>query len=442
MNWDSDLIAAEATPAGRGGISVVRVSGAGVHKAVGGLFDREMPAAGRHRFGRLRRAPDADDFIDEVVLICYGAPHSYTGEDMVELSLHGSPVVVAEALDALYAAGARAARPGEFTLRAFLNGKMDLTQAEAVADLIASGSREAAWQARRQLAGGIGRAVNRASDYIVQALAACELELDFVEDDVEVLRTEQKVELIYEARRTLQVMLEGYQHSRRLREGLRVVITGAPNVGKSSLFNALLGEERAIVHRTPGTTRDIIQATCNISGVAVELFDTAGIRESADEIEDEGVRRALQTAETADLKLLVAAADQSLPDDIYHSPDESVLRVVNKIDINRPEEMAGIIGVSAVTGEGVERLKEAIYQAATSGETATGSSISRERHYQAVSRADAALERADKALEAGQSSEVVAEELREALAALDELTGKRRLEGLLDEIFANFCIGK
>jgi len=435
-----DIITAEATPPGRGGISVIRISGAGARKLAAGWFDRDLPEPGRHRYGRLiRRTGDREEVIDEVVLACYGAPHSYTGEELIEISVHGSPVVVAEALDALYQSGARPAAPGEFTLRAFINGRMDLTQAEGVADLIAARSRQAADQARRQLQGGLGRAADEASGLVALLLTGCELELDFVEDDVTLTPHGEKEALVARTLTALDGMLAGYQTSRRLREGVRVAITGAPNVGKSSLFNALLGEPRAIVHRLPGTTRDAISAGTVIGGIAFELFDTAGLHETGDEVEDEGIRRALQVAETADLKLVVSAPDA--PESAAATTTGEVIKIWNKCDLggSAPE---GSLAVSALTGEGVDKLKSALCRTATGGAAPGEGTVSRERHYNCVIRARGAMQRAGEALRAGQPAEVVAEELREALAALDELTGKRRLEALLEEIFSSFCIGK
>ncbi len=438
----SDTIAAEATPRGRGGISVLRVSGTQARKVVSALFDRALPEPGQHRFGRLIRDGNGVDVLDEVVVTCFGAPHSYTGEEAVEISTHGSPVVVAEALDALYAAGTRPAGPGEFTLRAFLNERIDLTQAEAVADLVAAGSREAVGQALRQLRGGVGRAAERISNHIAGLLTQCELELDFVEDDVELASPVQKTAMLESALDGVEGMLNGYRLSRRLREGVKVAITGPPNVGKSSLFNALVGEERAIVHPVPGTTRDILRAPCVIGGITFELFDTAGLTVSGDDVESEGIRRAVEAARQAELSIFVTSVDTPPPEKWNGLKDNRNIRALNKIDLGSPAVTSDVIPISVRTGEGLDRLKSSVYDAAASSEIPGEATISRERHYLAVSRAREALLRAHEGVSNEFPAEMIAEELREALGAMDELTGKRRLEGLLDEIFADFCIGK
>ncbi|MFN3820961.1 MAG: tRNA modification GTPase, partial [bacterium] len=267
---EGDTIAAEATPPGRGGISVIRVSGPLAREVVGKLFDRELPSAGRHRWGEIRSAKDSH-LIDEAVVSAFGEGSSYTGEEVVEIALHGSPVVVEEVLEELFALGVRPAQPGEFTLRAFLNGRLDLTQAEAVADLIASHSRESAREAVKQLKGELKRVLEEVESWVEQALVWCEVELDFVEEDVAFVSPQEKWELLDRAKRRLQELTENYQLRKNLREGVKVAISGKPNVGKSSLFNALVGEDRAIVHAKPGTTRDVSQASLLIKGLLFQI---------------------------------------------------------------------------------------------------------------------------------------------------------------------------
>ncbi len=439
----SHTIAAEATPSGRGGVSVIRISGAEAGGIVGRLFDRELPGKGEHRFGRLlRRTAEAENLIDEVVISCFKAPNSYTGEDVYEISTHGSPVVTADTLSALYEQGARPAAPGEFTLRAFLNGRIDLTQAEAVADLVNASSRDAADQALKQLGGGIGRAAEKIGEKVMKLLTQCELELDFVEDDVELISRDAKIGLLNEALSETRAMLEGYHRSRRLREGVNVAITGPPNVGKSSLFNSMVGEERAIVHREPGTTRDTLQAECVIKGIGFQLFDTAGIRATASEVEDEGVRRAYEIAERAELVIAVNSVDVEPEVTVAEKINGVVIKVLNKIDMAPGEATDGFLPVSAKRGDGLDDLKDALYGAIVKDDRITASTVSRERHFNAVSKAEERLRSARRCIEEDFPAEMTAEELREAAAAMDELTGKRSLDEMLEGIFSNFCIGK
>ncbi len=433
---EGDVIAAEATPRGRGGISVVRVSGRGAYEVVQKIFDAPLPEGGRHRFGRLIGA--TGEAIDEVVVAAYAAPNSYTCEDVLEISMHGNPLIVAETLGLLYNLGVRTAEPGEFTYRAFINGRLDLTQAEAVCDLIAASTRDASRQALRQLDGGIGVAAEKVAVLIERLLVGAELELDFVEEDVELMPASQKITIVDEAIKIAEGMLDGYAKSRRLREGVKVAITGAPNVGKSSLFNALVGEARAIVHPKPGTTRDVVEARRDIGGIEFKFFDTAGIRQGAGEVEDEGIRRALETAKNADLILDVDSVDFPSEEQAF---DERILQVRNKCDLE-DKSADGRIRVSAITGEGMESLAEGLLHA-TQGDTAISeASISRERHFVLVRRALEAMVRGREALVSGLTGEMIAEEWRDALSALDELTGRRRLAGLLETIFGEFCIGK
>ena len=432
---EGGTIAAEATPRGRGGISVVRISGPQSLSIAQQLFDKPLPQPGSFKFGTLKTVEG--DLIDEGVASLFAAHHSYTGEDVVELSIHGSPAVVSLLLDEIYRLGARPAEPGEFTLRAFLNGRLDLTQAEGVGDLIAASSTQAARQAARQMTGKLTQAVERTAQIVEQLLALTELELDFVEEDVELTSADERLAQIDQAVIYCQEMLKGYRAARSIREGVKVALLGAPNVGKSSLFNALIGEERAIVHKTPGTTRDLISAKRVIEGVEFEFFDAAGIRKGEGEIEDEGVRRAVKSAEEADIILEVDSVD--VPAESQGSKRSILIR--NKADL--PHSTApGRLFVSALNGDGMMELKAALIKMAIGDEGAGEATVTRERHYQLISRAMEDLKRGRELVLNCTPTEFIAEEWRDALGLLDELTGKRRLPEILNTIFGEFCIGK
>jgi len=375
--------------------------------------------------------------LDEAVASVFVAPHSFTGEDVVELSVHGSPVVVAELLDELYQLGARPAEPGEFTLRAFLNGKLDLTQAEAIGDLISASSLRAAKLAVKQLDGGISSSAGRIAELLERLMVYSEVELDFSEEDVELIPASEKITLIDEAIGLAEAMLNGYQTARRLREGVKVAITGAPNVGKSSLFNVLVGERRAIVHSEAGTTRDVVSAKTVIGGIEFEFFDTAGIREGAGEVEDEGIRRALETAKRADIIIEVDSPEH--PSLMIVS--DNVIPIRNKCDIDASQSSTRLT-ISALRGIGVDALRTALLTQVTHDVMVGETTVSRERHFSLVVQALNAMRRGRIALSDGTTGEMVAEEWREALQSFDELTGKKRLDELLNTIFGQFCIGK
>ena len=380
--------------------------------------------------------------IDEVVVTCFCAPNSYTGEDVVEISCHGNQVVVAQVLSELYSAGARPADAGEYTLRAFINGRIDLTQAEAVADLVSAESRQAAAQAVKQLRGGIRKAADKVGNLIAELLKQCELELDFVEEDIELISHDDKIRITADIWRECERMLSGYEKSRLFREGVRVAIVGPPNVGKSSLFNALVGENKAIIHTTPGTTRDVISARSLIGGIMFEFFDTAGLREAGSEVEDEGIRRAVAAAQNAEIVISVTSVD--IPDDMDKQVPhgEHTIDVLNKIDLAIYEQTPGVLAISALHGDGIELLKERLFESVTRDTEMTEATVSRERHYRAVCDARDAIQRTSENLRDHYPPEMIAEDLREALTAIDTLTGKHRLENLLNEIFSEFCIGK
>ncbi len=438
---EGDTIAAESTPKGRGGISVIRVSGAEAFKITGVLLDRPLPRAGRHSYGKLVE-PHSNRVIDEAIVSVFDRGQSYTGEEVVELAVHGSPIVVADLLECLYRLGARPAEPGEFTLRAYLNGRLDLTQAEAVSDLIAATSRQSAEQAIRQLSGGLSQAVTEIEDLIEQLLVWCEVELDFVEEDVELVDRQTRLKTIETAIDKLEQLTTGYEAARRLREGVSVVITGAPNVGKSSLLNALLGEKRAIVHYEPGTTRDVVHGECLINGVVFELFDTAGLRRAQNVVEDEGIKRAWQKVKNADIVLAVSSVD--IPDNPLMDLNLScpIIEVLNKIDLNLNYPSSGRLAVSALTGLGIDILKERLYAVAMGEMKSDKITINRERHFYAAQRALKALKEGYQAACSDYTGEILAEYWREALFAMGEITGKCRVESLLEDIFSQFCIGK
>jgi len=440
-----DTIAAEATPPGRGGISVIRISGSDAVKIAVRIFDRKLPGAGEFMYGRFVKHSDdgaKEELFDEVVLSFFQAPESYTGEHVIEITTHGSPIVVSEVLDAIYKAGARPASPGEFTYRAYLNGKIDLTQAEAVADLIDSTSSKGAEQALKQLDGGITRSANLLTEKIANILLHSELELDFIDDDVIILMNSEKLNLIDEALKEITRMLHGYKEARLLREGVRVAITGAPNTGKSSLFNALLGSERAIVHETPGTTRDVISGKCFLSGVLFRLYDTAGIRVPDHDVEDEGIKRALEAAENADIIINVSSVDLLETDQEIMQSGDNVIRVMNKIDIGSSLQYEGSLEISALEGTGLDQLRKEMYDRVSSAEHVDESTISRERHYDAIIRANTAMIRVRQNIIDQNTSDIIAEDLREALSGIDELTGKGSLDNIINDIFSRFCVGK
>jgi tRNA modification GTPase len=432
-----ETIAAIATPAGRGGIGVVRISGPDVARLAVLLVGR-LPAPRRAefaRFGKSRGEP-----IDEGLVLYFPAPHSYTGEDVLELHGHGGPVVMQALLGACLDAGARLAEPGEFTRRAFLEGRLDLAQAEAVADLIDASSREAARSALRSLTGEFSAALEALRGQLVELRALTEAQLDFPEEDLDRAHDDDVAQRLGAVRAALEDILARSRQGSLLREGVRVVLAGRPNVGKSSLLNRLAGEERAIVTAVPGTTRDALRESIHIDGVALVLIDTAGLRASGDEIERLGMARTLKELAHADLVVAVheAGSPASLPEGIPVAI--SRLDVYNKVDLARGfRAPAGALAVSAKTGEGIGELRAALLKLA--GWSSSGESVflARERHLRALATAREHLAHAF--AERGRS-ELFAEELRLAHDALGTITGAFTSDDLLGEIFGRFCIGK
>ena len=466
----TDTIVAIATPPGRGGIGVVRLSGPDAHAIAldlvtrRGAFEPRYATLTKIRLtrDRVRLKPDATDErdplavvasgfsrtsshnIDHAVVTYFPAPASYTGDHVVEISAHGSPVVLREIVSAAIDAGARLAEPGEFTLRAFLNGRLDLMQAEAVADLIDAATPLQARAAFDQLEGTLTCAIRAIDTALFDLIARLEASVDFPEEGYRFVEPDAIVREIDTLLGTTSKLLEDGRRGRLLRDGLQVAIVGRPNVGKSSLFNALVGAPRAIVTDVPGTTRDLVTETIDLDGLRVTFVDTAGLRETADAIEAEGVARSRQSTSVADLVLQVVVEDE--PQDV----GSAQLVVRNKADLfpSAGDGFANAIRVSAKSGEGLDQLRRTIAEALTDASDAPERdrpAITNVRHIALVQRAHDALGRARAAARADGGAlpeEFVLADLQDARAALEEVTGRRTTDEVLAHIFERFCIGK
>jgi tRNA modification GTPase len=443
-----DTIAAVATPPGAGGVGVIRVSGAQSASMARRLLGRDPEP--RHAY-YCAFADAAGAPIDRGLLLYFKAPHSYTGEDVLELQTHGSPVVLRQQLARLIELGARHARPGEYSERAFLNGKLDLAQAEAVADLIASGSEAAARAALRSLDGEFSQRVRALAAAVVRLRVWIEAAIDFPEEEIDFLSAPELRTDLTAVRTDLAALLDAARRGVRLADGLHVVIVGRPNAGKSSLLNALAASERAIVTEIPGTTRDLVRETVDLDGIALTLVDTAGLREAADVVELEGIRRARAELARADVVLLVGDTDDAQTDlDLLGEVPATAVRVIvhNKIDLARTpprrERRAedAHLWLSAKTGAGLDLLQSELKNLAGGGDTAQGACTARARHVAALEQARFHLAAAESALVERNAGELAAEELREVQRQLGEITGEFTSEDLLGAIFSSFCIGK
>lgn len=441
-----DPIVAVATAPGMGGVGIVRLSGAGVRDIAARLFSGEL----RHsqlRYGQL--LGEAGETLDQGLAVLFEAPRSFTGEDVVEFHGHGGPVVLSAIVAACQALGARLARPGEFSERAFLNGKMDLTQAEAIADLIASSSTLAARGALRSLQGAFSKRVDEIAEQVLWLRTYVEATLDFPdEEDVDHMASAKANERLVESLGCIDQLLLGTAQSVLLTEGVQVALLGAPNVGKSSLLNRLAQQERAIVSDIPGTTRDLLEADLVLDGLPITLIDTAGLRNSDDPVEREGVRRALRRAGQVDLVICVSTPGQPFNDrSVEIEAGAARLDVVNKIDLKPTlepgwvSEPVPLVRVSATEGQGMDALVAAIKQAVGFSTDAAPFSA-RRRHLESLGAAKAALQNALAALAANDGGVLLAEELREAHEHLGAIVGRITADDLLGEIFGSFCIGK
>jgi tRNA modification GTPase len=445
-----DTIAAVATPPGRGGIGVLRVSGPATTKLAHGVLNR-VPQPRLATYAMFRDARGAP--IDRGLALYFPAPHSYTGEDVLELHGHGGPIVLDTLLARLLELGARLARPGEFTERAFLNGKLDLAQAEAVADLIDAGSNEAARAALRSLDGEFSRRVQARVEELIRLRMYVEAAIDFPEEEIDFLADERIVRELQVIEAGLAELSQGAHQGSLLHDGMTVVLAGPPNVGKSSLLNALAQQDSAIVSPIPGTTRDVLKERIHIDGMPLHVIDTAGLRESGDEIETEGMRRARAQMERADRILLVT--DDAAPDSAALRAAEHQLpaqiartRVHNKIDLSgRPpgltETKAGPeLALSVKTGAGLDALRAHLKACMGYQSAGAGTFSARRRHLDAIERTRRHVEQGRAALTQSRAGELLAEELRQAQHALSEITGEFSSDDLLGRIFTSFCIGK
>ena len=449
----SDTIAAIATPPGRGGLGVIRLSGPDAPRIAMQLVGRDRPLKPRHAtFAKVIGGAWHQSTRDQVVLTYFVAPASYTGEDVVEISAHGSPVVLNSILRATLNAGARLAEPGEFTLRAFLNQKLDLVQAEAVADLIDAVTPLQARAAFDQLEGTLTTTITAIEKDLFDIVAKLEASLDFPDEGYHYVAPKEASQGISAVIGRIDALVTQAQRGRLVREGAAVAIVGAPNVGKSSLFNVLLNANRAIVTAIPGTTRDLLTEQADIGGLSLSLIDTAGMRETADAVEQEGVARAKAAATVADLTIVLLDRSRPLGTDDYEllGVTASRPRVVawNKIDLPpslplAPLDPVEAVAISAMTGAGIDRLIAAIGKALNTGEVLRDRpQITNVRHAVLLERARESLTRAAAALESEVSEEFPLLDLQEAGAALQEITGRRTTEDLLRHIFERFCIGK
>lgn len=445
-----DTIAAIATPAGRGAVGILRLSGPQAFR-IASLICGELPPERRAALREFRDETQAA--LDRGLVLVFAAPRSYTGEDVVELQAHGGPVVLDLLLRAACAHGARPARPGEFSERAFLNDRLDLAQAEAVADLIDAGSRAAVLAARRSLEGEFSRRVDVLAAALLELRVFVEGALDFSDEDVDWLADEGLLQRLRDLLADLDALGRTAAQGRRLREGLICVIAGPPNVGKSSLLNCLAGTETAIVTAIPGTTRDVLREHILIDGMPVSVIDTAGLRETKDPVEAIGIRRAWEMLEQAEVALyLVDDREGVNPDDearLKKLPAHTRLLLIrNKCDLSGHEPAVGenrgrtVLRLSALTGAGIEMLRDQLRMAAGLQDGSEGLFTARRRHLTALTGARAHAAVAIAQLETGAAAELAAEELRLAHQALGEITGAVTSEDLLGAIFSRFCIGK
>ncbi len=448
---NDDIIAAVATPSGVGAISVIRVSGSGSIEAIDRVFQgkKKLVEAPTHTVHYGQIICKENTVIDDVLVSVFRQPKSYTGEDSVEISTHGNPLITKKILEVLVNASIRMAEPGEFTKRAFLNNKIDLAQAEAVADVITSRTDASLRGARSQLDGMLSKKVNEFKSALINISSFVELELDFAEEDIELIGLgELKNKIVY-VLNEIDLLLSTYAFGRIIRDGVNVALVGQPNVGKSSLLNYILKESRAIVSSIPGTTRDVIREEVSFDGILFRLYDTAGIRLTTNEVEVEGVARSREAVKNADIVLLINDVEQGKSEELLReiydlTSRDKVISVMNKIDLSNGVDYPSDVRVSALTGEGIEDLFEALKTSALgkSNYSEKSAIVSNIRHYNCLVKSKDYLLNALESVNNKMSGEFIAVDLRNAESAMVEIIGDVSSEDILNNIFMNYCIGK
>lgn len=446
-----DTITAIATPQGVGAISVVRVSGPDSFRVIDKIFKgkKKIAESQSHTIHYGKIFSSGGEVLDDVLVSVFRKPNSYTGEDSVEISTHGSPLIAQKIIELLLNNDVRLAEPGEFTKRAFLNNKIDLAQAEAVADIINSRTEASLRGARNQLDGLLSKKINFLREELINISSLVELELDFAEEDIEFVSFEEISNKIKSIIMEIDNLLDSYSFGKVMRDGVNVAIVGKPNVGKSSLMNYILKESRAIVSHIPGTTRDIIREEASIDGILFKFFDTAGIRSTSDEIEREGVKRSREAVQNSDVVIFVNDITSGFDADIYNEilrlvPEEKIIKVFNKTDLKKPENQTAGVSISALTGDGIDEMMKLLKEKAFGSHTYTEKSavVSNLRHYNALKKAKESLGLALESVDKKMSGEFIAADLRNAENQLGEIIGKVTTDDILNNIFSNFCIGK
>lgn len=448
---NEDTIAAIATPSGVGAISVIRVSGPEsislvdkIFKGKGSLIDF---ASHTIHYGKI--LAEDQKTIDDVLVSIFKSPNSYTGEESVEISTHGSQLICNNILERLVKNGVRLAEPGEFTKRAFLNKRLDLSQAEAVIDIINSRTNASLKGARNQLDGLLSKKVDSLRQDLVNSSSLIELELDFAEEDIEFVSFENVKQELNKIIEEIEKLIDSYKIGKVLRDGVNVVLVGKPNVGKSSLLNYLVKESRAIVSHIPGTTRDVIREEISIDGILFKLFDTAGIRITEDEIEKEGVLRSRKAVENADIIILISEVQSEFPKDLYTelldlTDEDKIITLVNKIDLDEEKKYPEGLNISAKTGEGLSEFIEILKKKSLVSESFSEKSavVSNLRHKTALEKAREHLVKSVESIDSKLSGEFISVDLRNAESALGEIIGIVTTDDILNNIFSQFCIGK
>lgn len=443
-----ETIAAIATAPGEGAIAVIRISGPRAFEVAAQVFSRPIQNFKTHTAHYGQVISEEGHPIDSVLLLIMKGPNSYTGEDSVEISCHGGQLITRHVLERIFQAGARPARPGEFSLRAFLNGKIDLAQAEAVQQLIAAKSEMALENAEKQLSGALSERIQQFQKELTESAAILEAWVDFPEEGLEFATMEEIISNLEQICGRMDQLRATFQDGKMLHEGLKLCLLGSPNVGKSSLMNALLGKERAIVTEIPGTTRDFLEEDLRLGALHFKLIDTAGIRKTDEIVEQEGIRRTQAAVKEADLILLVLDASRPVSEEdfqlLHSSPKEKTIVIWNKIDLNTPTENIEAVAVSAKNRMGLEELKSAIHKIIWQKGTPSKEEvlITNLRHFQALSNAISSCKTVIEGLKSGISAEFIAADMRAALNELGTIIGTNVTEDILSAIFSKFCLGK